>query len=295
MMILVVGATGLVGGDVSHLLASKQKAVRALVRSTSDPSKIGALRNHNIQTVPGDLKDRASLDAACRGANTIVSTASSTISRQEGDNLNSVDLQGQLDLIDAAYSAGVSHFVYVSFSQNVNVDSPLKNAKRTVEDYLVGSGLKYTILRPTFFMEIWLGPHTGFDFPNARASIYGTGNNKISWISFKDVARYLAASVDNEAAKNQVFELGGPQDLSPLEVVKIFEEASGRKFETNHVPEEILEQQRSSATDPMQITFAALMLSYAHGDQVDRTVARKAFPEIEPHSVRDYAQAVAGK
>lgn len=294
-MILVVGSTGLVGGDVCHVLASKQKAVRALVRSTSDPSKIEALRNHNIQVIQGDLKDRASLDAACRGAKTIVSTASATISHQKGDNLDTVDLQGQLDLIDAAYSAGVSHFIYVSFSKNINVDSPLKNAKRTVEDYLMGSGLSYTILRPSYFIEVWLGPHTGFDFPNARVSIYGKGNNKISWISFKDVARYAAASVDNEATKNRIFELGGPQDLSPLEAVRIFEEATGRKFEVNYVPEEILEQQRTSSTDPMQSAFAALMLSYAHGDQIDRSASRQVFPEIEPHSVRDYAQAVSSR
>lgn len=295
MMILVVGATGSVGGEICRLLAAKGKRVRAMVRPTSDGSKVEALRNQGIELAQGDLKNRESLDAVCRGVKTVVSTASATISRQAGDNLDSVDLQGQLNLIDAAYSAGASHFAYISFSQNVDVDSPLKNAKRTVEDYLTGSGLTYTILRPTFFMEVWLGPHTGFDYPNAKATIYGSGDRKIGWISFRDVARYAAASVDNDAAGNQIFELGGAGDVSPLEAVRIFEETSGRKFEVNHVPEAMLEQQRSSATDPMAITFAALMLSYAKGDEVNRTVAQRVFPDIQPESVRNYARAVAGR
>jgi NADH dehydrogenase len=80
----------------------------------------------------------------------------------------------------------------VSFPQT-DVDFPLQSAKRAVEDRLKSSGLTYTILQPTFFMEVWLSPALGFDAANAQAQIYGTGENKMSWISYKDVARFAAS------------------------------------------------------------------------------------------------------
>lgn len=89
----------------------------------------------------------------------------------------------------------------------------------------------------------------GFDAANGKAQIYGSGENKISWISYKDVAEFAVASLDNPAARNAVIELGGPEALSPLEVVSIFEELRGQKFEVQHVPEEALREQMDTATD----------------------------------------------
>src|SRR5688572_27876937 len=99
-MHLIVGATGLLGGEICRLLAEQGRPVRALVRNTSDPEKAGRLKASGADVVRGDLKDRASLDAACRGARVVCSTASSTLSRQAGDSIDSVDRQGQLNLID---------------------------------------------------------------------------------------------------------------------------------------------------------------------------------------------------
>ena len=57
-MNLVVGATGLLGGEICRQLAAKSKSVRALVRSTSDPAKVKALKEYGIELAEGDLKDR---------------------------------------------------------------------------------------------------------------------------------------------------------------------------------------------------------------------------------------------
>ena len=89
--------------------------------------------------------------------------------------------------------------------------------------------MTYTILQPTFFMEVWLSPALGFDAAQGTAQVYGSGQHKISWISFQDVAEFAIASLDNPAARNAVIELGGPEALSPLEVVKVFEKQSGRR------------------------------------------------------------------
>ena len=287
-MNLVVGATGLLGTEICRLLAATGKSVRALARPTSDGSKVAQLEERGIEVVRGDLKDRSSLDAACRGVSAVISTASSTLSRQEGDSIQTVDLEGQLNLIDAARAANVNHFVLISFP-HIDIEFPLQAAKRTVENHLKSSGLTYTILQPTDFMEVWLSPALGFDAANAKAQIYGSGENKISWVSYKDVAQFAVASLDNSEARNAVIELGGPEALSPLEVVEIFEEVGGRKFDVQHVPEEALEAQRESAGDPLQQSFAALMLFYARGSIIDMHETLRKFP-LRLTTVRDYAQ-----
>ncbi len=129
--------------------------------------------------------------------------------------------------MDATQAAGVQRFIYISYSGNLNTDSPLTTAKRTVEEHLKQSGLTYTILRPSyFFMEVWLSPALGFDVGSRKAQIFGTGA-KISWISLGDVAQFAVESVDHPAARNVIIELGGPDALSPNEVVRLFEELAG--------------------------------------------------------------------
>lgn len=288
-MNLVVGATGLLGGEICRLLSAKGKPVRALVRSTSDQSKVAQLESLNIETALGDLKDRFSLEAACRGVAAVISTASSTHARQDGDSIQTVDLEGQLNLISAAKANSVGRFVLISFPEAGN-EFALQTAKRRVEEQLKLSELNYTILQPTFFIEVWLSPALGFDAANAKAQIYGSGENKISWISYKDVAKFAVASLDNPKAENTVVKLGGPQALSPLEVVKIFEEMQGREFVVQRVPEEALKAQKAAACDPLTQSFAGLMLYYAKGNVIDMRETLQKFP-VQLSSVADYARA----
>ena len=287
-MILVVGATGLLGGEICRQLSASGHSVRALARPTADARRLEELRALGVELVPGDLKDRASLDAACASAKSVITTASTTLSRQPGDTIGAVDQDGQLQLIEAATKGGVSRFVYVSFSGQIDIDCPLTTAKRTVEQAVRNSGMAYTILRPSYFMEVWLSPALGFDAPNGRAQIYGTGDAKISFISYKDVARFAVQCLTRQAARNVTIELGGPEAVSPLEVVRAFERSTGRQFDVQHVPEDALERQHAAAEDPLQRSFAALMLGYARGDaiEMDRTLA--AFP-TPLTSVREFA------
>jgi uncharacterized protein YbjT (DUF2867 family) len=206
---------------------------------------------------------------------------------------SATDLSGMLHLVDAARAAGVvEHFVYTSFSKNIDLDFPLRNAKRTVEDHLKLSGLPYTILRPSCFMEVWLSPAVGFDAANAKATIYGTGANPISWISLADVAAFAVRSLDTPAARNATIELGGPEALTPLQVVKIFERAYGRPFTTEHVTAEALLAQQQAASDPMQQSFSGLMRCYAAGDPIDMESTLRSFP-VALTSVGEYAAAGA--
>ena len=287
--VLVVGATGLLGSEICSLLQQQGQNVRALVRPTSAPDKIERLKDIDAKTVLGDLKDQASLDAACEGIATVISTASSTLNRQPGDDIESVDRNGQINLINAAANAGVTHFILVSFPE-MPEDFPLQEAKRSAEKTLRESGMVFTILHPTFFTEVWLSPALGFDVLTGSARIYGTGDQKISWISYRDVAKFAVAAVSNPSMLNRVIELGGPAVLSPFEVITIFEKLTGKKIQVDIVPESILRKQKSDASDPLQKSFAGLMLGYAAGQEIDMDSTLRSIP-MDLSSVEDYARS----
>ena len=94
------------------------------------------------------------------------------------------------------------------------------------------------------------------------------------------------------AARNATLELGGPEALTPLQVVKLFEEALGRTFAVQFVPADALEAQQAAATDPMQQSFSGLMRCYAAGDPIDMRATLKSFP-VTLTSVREYAGRVS--
>ncbi len=287
-MILVVGATGLVGSEVCRQLRDRGEEVRAVIRSGSDPEKVARLRGLGCTTVVADLRDRATLDAACAGVDAVVTTVSAMPFswNPPESTVDTVDRAGQTALIEAAAAAGVRHLTYLSITPDL--DFPLRNAKRAVEAHLKESGLEYTILRPTCFAEVWLSPALGFDAAGGRATVYGTGDRPISFISLADVASFVVASLTHPVARNATIELGGPQALRPSEVVRIFEEVTGTPIEVTVVPEEALEAQQAAATDDMGRSLAGLMRSVAAGDAIDMTATLRDLP-ITLHSVREYA------
>jgi NADH dehydrogenase len=261
------------------------------VRATSDPAAVDGLRALGVELVVGDVRDRASLDSACRGIQTVVTTVTITRSRQPGDSIEATDEAGQLNLVEAAREAGVERFVYVSYSQNLNDDGPLTRAKRAVEERLRSSGMHCAILRPSYFMEVWLSPHLGFDYPNRRATIYGDSQRKISFVSLGDVAEFAVRAVKEPDLRDATIELGGPEAVSPLEAVRIFEDCGCGPFDVHHVPEEALQAQFAAATDSLQRSFSGLMLDYARGDEIPMDETLRRIP-VRLTSIRDYAQRV---
>jgi uncharacterized protein YbjT (DUF2867 family) len=291
-MNLIVGATGMVGTEICRLLASAGKPVTALVRATSEPAKVEKLKSLGVAVVQGDLRDRISLKTACEGVNAVITTASAMpfAYKPEENTPQTTDQDGCLGLIAVAREAGVQRLVYTSFPP-MAASFPLQDAKRVVEERLRNSGLTYTILQPTYFMEVWLSPAVGFDYPNHKATIYGRGENPISWVSFLDVAQFAVASLNTPLARNTTLELGGPEGINPSDVVKIFERAGGKAFEVTHVPVEALQAQLAAATDPLQKSFAGLMLSYANAAPIDMTATLRAFP-VKLRTVAEHARSV---
>lgn len=293
-MIFVAGATGFLGSEICRRLVERGETVRGLIRSTSDPNAVERLRTFGVDCVIGDVRDRASLDRACRGARTVISTVTTVRSRQPGDSIEATDEQGQLNLVDAAREAGVERFVYVSYSRQLDDEGPLTHAKRAVERRIAESGMAHVILRPTYFMEVWLSPVVGFDYPNRQATIYGDGERKISFISLADVAEFAVRAALSQDRTNGAIELGGPDAITPLDAVHIFEEVAATPFAVQRVPGDALRAQFDSATDSLQKSFAGLMLDYAHGDEIPMADTLQRFP-VPLTSVKEYARSVLGQ
>ena len=288
MTFLVVGGTGFVGNEVALKLQQRKHQVRALARGGVANAKAGHLQQAGVDIVMGDLTQPETLADACEGVETVVTTATSMPSGAN-DGLRRVDHDGTLALIAAAEQAGVKRFLYVSYSGNIREESPLETAKRDCENELLRGPMQAIILRPSYFMEMWLSPALGFDPGNGSARIYGSGEAKVSYISAFDVADFAAAAAIRENAdKNTIMEMGGPEPLSQLDAVGVFEEVLNKKIELNFLPVEAIQQQHSSA-DPLQKTFGALMLAYSKGDSIEGARELAARYDISLRSVTEYA------
>ena len=290
-MYLVVGATGLLGSEVCRQMREKGLPVAALVRYSSNGARVDALRAIGVNLILGDLKDPQSLLDACKGVSGIVSTATAVNRRGHGDTIDAVDRDGQRLLVDSARALRVPHLVYVSANAAGARDNPLISAKQAVEAHLSKSSISYTILRPAAFMETWISPAHGFDAQRARVQVYGSGMTKVPWISMRDVAAAAISSLQFELARNRVFTLDGPEALSQLDIVGIFEELTGRKFLVESVPVEPLRNQYAAATDPNQKSLIAMLLQVAEGAPRSPLQSFDRFP-IRLTTVREYAQRV---
>ena len=232
-MILVVGASGVLGGQTARLLLGRGHRVRAAARN---PAALEPLRALGAEVVQADLLHPDSLGRACTGARQVFTTANSFLGRGASSPAH-VDAPGNRHLIEAARAAGVGHFVFTSalgMERLAVVD--YFAAKRQSEEALRASGLAWTILRPASFMEIW-GELLGAPvLEKGVARIFGPGTARTNYIAVGDVAAMAALVLERPDARGEVIEFGGPDNLTALEVVAIFERIAGRPAKRQHVP-----------------------------------------------------------
>jgi uncharacterized protein YbjT (DUF2867 family) len=228
-MNLVVGSTGLLGGAIVRLLLETNAPVRVLLRR-------GATPLDGTDAVAGDLKDRASLDAACAGVTTVITTANSA-QRGGEDTVATVDLEGNRSLIDAAANAGVKHFVFISAAAvDESSPVPLFAAKARAERHLRESGMQWTVIAPHVFMDVWFPMIVGSALAAGRpVPLVGGGKRRHSFIAVADVAAFAAASVDNPAAVNRRLLLGGPAAISWTDVVDKASDIVGHRLEVETI------------------------------------------------------------
>ncbi len=244
-MILVVGATGKVGGDIALRLLAQGKPVRVLLRHNSPAEELAKqgmavspkeLLAAGAEPVYGDLKDRSSLDAAVAGVQTVITTANSAM-RGGDDNPSTIEVQGNRNLIDAAKAAGVEHFIFVSvLGYDPNSPNPFFAGKGQAEDYLINSGMHYTIIAAEGFAELWLGMVIGAPLArNAPVTLVAPATHRHCWVSMRDVAAYAVAAVENPAARDKRVPVAGPEAVSWQDIVAKASKVLHRPLEVNLV------------------------------------------------------------
>lgn len=232
-MILVVGATGNLGGMITSQLLGNRENVRVLVRKDSSCK---VFQDAGAEAVLGDLKDKLSLESACQGVDTVITTA--TAAQRGGmDTFQTVDIEGNKNLVRAAKANGVGHLIFISaLGASKEHPNPLFSAKAQAEDCIKASGMDYTILASEPFMEVWIGLVVGMPLSQGQpVTLMGEGRRVHSFISSGDVAAFAVASVNNQKARNAYIPLGGPQAVTWGDILASVSKVTGKDVPVNFV------------------------------------------------------------
>jgi uncharacterized protein YbjT (DUF2867 family) len=232
-MIVIAGGTGTLGTKVVRLLTARGLEVRILTRN---PARAEHQRGDLVEIVSGDVRDARSLERAVAGARTVISAVQG-FAGADPAGPQAVDRQGNSNLIRAAKEGAVERFVLVSI-QGAAPDHPMElfRVKYLAEEELRASGLAWTIVRPTAYMETWAALIGEPLLESGRTRIFGRGENPINFVSAHDVARFVELAVVDPAMRGEAVEVGGPENLSMKQVAQTFETVAGKAGKVNHVP-----------------------------------------------------------
>jgi uncharacterized protein YbjT (DUF2867 family) len=232
-MILVAGGTGTLGTQVIHGLIAEGRAVRVLTRN-ADRARQGL--PSSVEIVQGDIRDSSAVTRSVSGCTTVVS-AITGFGGPGAAGAWAIDRDGNHVLIAAARDEGVAHLVLLSVVQAApDHRIGLFRAKFAAEQELMASGLGWTIIRATAYMETWVGLVGGPLVETGKTRIFGRGVNPINFVSAHDVATLVRRAIDDPALRNTVVEIGGPEDLSLDQMARCVEAVTRRTGVINHVP-----------------------------------------------------------
>ena len=295
MTVLIAGGSGILGTRVVRLLAEGAIPMRILTR---DPARAQHLAGDHVEIVAGDVRDREAVTRAMAGARTVIS-AIQGFSGTGGDNPQTVDWQGNRNLIDAAKAGGVEHMILVSV-QGAAPDHPMElfRMKYRAEQELRASGLAWTIIRPTASMETWAKIVGEPLIKTGKTQVFGRGTNPINFVSAGDVARFVALAVADPAMRGEVVEVGGPENLTMEQFAQSFEAVTGKAGKIGHVP---LPMMRLMAVllRPLKPTIARQIQAGVVMDTQDMTFdateTARRYPAIAQTSLAEMVRRDDGK
>lgn len=231
--VLVVGATGLLGGVIVRRLMAGGTAVRALARNREKLAQFGP----QAEIAPIDLRDVPKLTEACRGVDQIVATANNNMG-QGPTSPSKIDLSGYQNLCAAARNTGVRRLVYVSY-RGVAQDAPVDifRVKWYIEDAIRRSGVPHVMLRPTAFMDIWIDEILAKGIrEKGVATIIGDGTNIANYIAVDDVAEFAVKILARADVVNEAVDAGGPSNVSQNHLATLVERRLKSSGKRRHVP-----------------------------------------------------------
>jgi uncharacterized protein YbjT (DUF2867 family) len=282
--ILITGATGNVGTELTKLLSAQKVPFRAMVRSIKEAGALAALKE--VERVAGDFNDEGSVASALKDVERAFLLTNSS---------EQAETQ-QARFVDAARRAGVKHIVKLS-QWAADSNSPVRFLRyhAAVEQRITDSGVAYTFLRPNLFMQGFLA----FREPIARQGQFfaAIGEARISGVDVRDIAAVAAAALTEDGHEGNIYNLTGPEALTHREMAEKLSAALGRRIQFVDVPPEAMRGALAAAGLP-DWQADGLIEDYAH---YSRGEASEVAPGVQdatgkpPRSfdefARDYAPA----
>jgi uncharacterized protein YbjT (DUF2867 family) len=288
-MILVTGAAGKAGSAVIRGFVRHGVPVRALVR---DPQRAAWLAGlPGVSVVGGDLRRRDSLGPALEGVKRAL-----LISSPREDMVDT-----QVSFIDAAQAAGVPHIVkYSGREAGVGFDQEVFRGTRwhgQIERYLERSGLTWTHLRPSQFMQNYLPSSiTGFD-ATTRELVMPLGAGQLSPVDLADVAEIAVGVLTTDGHENRAYDITGPEALTMAEVADRVSAATGATFRYVEVTfEEQRRRYTAAGLPPHVVDLFDEQFRERHRTPVARIelAAHRVFG-VTPTRFAEFASAHAGE
>ncbi len=215
-MILLTGVTGKTGGEVARQLTAAGVPFRALVRN---PAKADALQAMHADLVIGDVADDAVLERALEGIERAL------LVMPNGED----QLLLEKRFTRYAARAGVQHLVKLSSLESVpESTNPITRVHVASEQAIRESGMAWTMIRPTFFMQTFLGSATGIRERQLITMPAGTGT--IAPTDLRDVGAVIGRVLTEPGHENQSYDLTGPELLTLAEIAARFSAVLGREI-----------------------------------------------------------------
>jgi uncharacterized protein YbjT (DUF2867 family) len=229
--VLVVGATGSLGGKVVDELLKRGKNVRALVRPTTDARR---LESRGVEIARGDMLDLDSLVTAMNGADAVITTAAGYT--RGGKNAQNIDTVGNANLAEAAHRTGIRRFVLTSIlTSDQTPQVPHFWHKKIAEDKLEQLGVPFVALRPGAFLD-QVATMAGNPIDKRRLIWMAKATVPLTFVHTSDLAAYLAAAVDAETEAGERIDIGWDRPVSMREVADLMGSQAGEKIKVWAVP-----------------------------------------------------------
>jgi len=213
-MILVTGATGSVGLELTRKLFDRGLPVRAFVR---DRSRARAISLPGIELVEGDFARADTFARALDGVSQLFLLMPSSVDAE----------QRQRNFVDAAKRARVKQIVKLSqFGASAGAAGRFQRYHAGVEHHILKSHIPHTFLRPNLFMQSLLNFRSSISSEGILCAPAGTA--RVSIIDVRDVASVAAATLTHSEHENQSYELTGPEALTHAEMASEFSEVFAR-------------------------------------------------------------------
>ncbi len=233
--VLVVGATGSLGGQVVDRLLDRGKKVRALVRPSSDAGKLEA---KGVEIARGDMLDLDSLVAAMTGAAAVITTAAGYTGKNK--NAHEIDTRGNANLAIAASKTGVPRFVLTSIlTSDQTPGVPHFWHKKLAEDKLEELNVPFVALRPGAFFD-QIARLGGDPFEKGRIIWLGSKSVPLTFVLTSDLATYLAEAVDADIADGERIEIGWTRPISMREGAELASRLANKKIRVLSLPTGLL-------------------------------------------------------